>query len=236
MSGRGHGRGPRGQGRGSGRGRQSQPSAHARTDREPRFRGNNPELLSLNFGASEKENKPIEFLQTMGEHVAINFKPSICFAFWSTPPEFGDEEKEPDIPADIPAGNLGKAILASYLSDYKDWKSDVKKIAEHKQAIFALVYAQHISESSRAEVKDEEAWTEAYKSRDLLYLIGRIRATHVARQSGNPGQDKERVNQLWSNLTCSRMKRALDSEKESRTTNLNGHRWVYQLSPKMNLS
>ena len=103
------------------------------------------------------------------------------------------------MPDDIPAGNLGKAMLAYYLSDYKEWKNETKKIAEHKKAVIALVYAQ-LSEASRAEVKDEEEWTEANNSRDLLYLITRIRATHIARQSGNPGQDKERVNQLWSNL------------------------------------
>ena len=141
MSGRGHGRGPRGQGRGAGRGRQS-PQANAGQDREPRFRGSNPELPSLNFGASIKDNKPIEFLQTMGEHSAIHYKPSICNAFWSTPPEYGPEEEEPDLPDDVPAGIPGNAILAVYLSDYKEWKSDSKKIAEHKKAVFALVYVQ----------------------------------------------------------------------------------------------
>ena len=199
MSGRGHGRGPRGQGRGAGRGRQSPSSPHTRVDREPRFKGGNPDLPSLNFGASGKENKPIEFLQTIGEHVAINYKPSICYAFWSTPPEFGTEDEEPGLPEVIPGGNLGKAILANYLSDHKEWKSEAKKISENKQAVFALVYAQ-LSESSRAEVKDNEEWIEAYNTRDLLYLIVRIRVTHIARQSGNPGQDKERVNQLWSTL------------------------------------
>ena len=103
------------------------------------------------------------------------------------------------MPDDIPAGNLGKAMLANYLSDYKEWKTEAKKIAEHKKAVFALVYAQ-LSESSRAEVKDVEEWTEVYILRDILHLITRIRATHIARQSGNPRQDKERVNQLWSNL------------------------------------
>ena len=199
MSGRGHGRGPRGQGRGAGRGRQSPSSTNTRVDREPRFRGSDPDLPSLNFGASGKENKPIEFLQTMGEHVAIHYKPSICYAFWSTPPEFGTEDEEPEMPDDIPTGNLGKMILASCISDRKDYKTDAKKIVEEKQAVFALVYAQ-LSESSRCEIKDDEDWEEAYNTRDLLYLIARIRATHIARQSGNPGQDRERVSQLWATL------------------------------------
>ena len=200
MSGRGHGQGPRGQGSGAGRGRQSPPSTNPRVDREPRLRGSSSDLPSLNFGASGKENKPIEFLQKpMGEHVAINYKPSICYAIWSTPPEFGDEDEEPVLPDDIPVGNPGKVIMANYLSDYKDWETDSKKILENKQAVFALVYAQ-LSESSRGEVKDDKEWTGAYNTRDLLYLIVRIQATHIAQQSGNPGQDKERVSQSWSTL------------------------------------
>ena len=135
----------------------------------------------------------------MGEHVAINYKPSICCAFWSTLPEFGTEDEEPELPEDIPVGNLGKAILANYMSDHKDWKTNAKKILENKQTVFALVYAQ-LSESSRCEIKDDEDWEEAYNTRDLLYLIARIRATHIARQSGNPRQDRERVRQLWSTL------------------------------------
>ena len=199
MSGRGHGRGPRGQAMGGGRGRQSPSTPHPKSDRDQKFRGQNSELPSLNFGASGKENKPIEFLQLMGEHVAINYEPSICFAFWSTPPEYGEEDEEPEMPDDIPAGNLGKAICAQYLNDQKDWKTEAKKTVKHKQSVFALVYAQ-LSESSRAEIKDDEEWTVAYNSRDFLYLIGRIRSNHIARQSGNPGQDKERFQQLWSQL------------------------------------
>lgn len=184
---------------GAGRGRQSPSVPHPKVDREQKFRGHNLELPSLNFGASGKECKPIEFLQTMGEHVAINYKPVICFAFLSSPPEYGDEDEEPEMPDEFPPGNVGKAIIAQYLSDHKDWKTEAKKIAENKQSVFALVYAQ-LSESSRAEIKDDEDWTIAYNTRDLLYLIGRIRSTHIARQSGNPGQDRERVQLLWSQL------------------------------------
>ena len=153
----------------------------------------------MNYGASQKENKPIEFLQTMGEHVAINYKPSICHAFWSTPPEYGEEKDIPVMPADVPAGNIGKMILSEYQNDHKEWKAELKKIREHKQAVFALVYSQ-LSESSRCEVQDDEGWETAYLERDLLFLIQRIRATHIARQSGNPGQDRERVAMGWSNL------------------------------------
>ena len=131
--------------------------------------------------------------------MAINYKPAMRYAFWSSPPEYGDEYEEPDMPDEFPAGSVGKAFLARYLSDHKDWKTEAKKIAEDKQSEFALVYAQ-LSESSRAEIKDGENWTIAYNTRDLLYLIGRIRSTHIARQSGSPGQDKERVQQLWFQL------------------------------------
>jgi hypothetical protein len=67
-------------------------------------------LPSLDFGAPLEENRPIEFLQMMGEHAAINYEPSTCRAFWSNPPEYGEEDEEPVMPADIPAGNIGKAV------------------------------------------------------------------------------------------------------------------------------
>ena len=199
MPGRGHGRGPSGPGRGAGRGRDTPPTAQMKSTREPSFKGHNPDLPTLNFGASAKENKPIEFLQLMGEHTAITYKPSICHAFSTIPPTFGDEDEEPVTPVEIPAGNMGKLVLAQFLSDQKDWKTESKKIAEQKQAVFALVYAQ-LSESSRGEIQDDEDWTDNYQNRDLLYLIQRIRATHIARQSGNPGQDKERVQMRWATI------------------------------------
>ena len=118
MSGRGFPRGPRGQGKGSGRGRSNQEAPPR--EKELKFKGSNQDLPTLNFGAPLTENKPIEFLETIGEYVAIHYKPSICRAFWSTPPEYGEEDEEPTLPADIPAGNLGKAILCEYQNDHKD--------------------------------------------------------------------------------------------------------------------
>lgn len=157
MSGRGHGRRSRDQGqRGQGRDSQrEQPISQPKAEKEPKFKGSSADLPCLNFGAPARDNKPIEFLKLVGEHVAKKYKPSLCQAFWSTPPAYGDEEEEPEMPADIPAGNLGKAILAQFLSDHKDWKSDARKILEHKQSVFALVYAQ-LSDSSRCEVQDDE--------------------------------------------------------------------------------
>ena len=103
------------------------------------------------------------------------------------------------MPADVPAGNIGKTILSEYQNDHKEWKAESKKIREHKQAVFALVYSQ-LSESSRCEVQYDEGLVTAYLEQDLLFLIQRIRATHIARQSGNPDQDRQRVAMAWSNL------------------------------------
>ena len=192
-------RDPRGQRRWGGRGRGPTPSPLETTRSEPKFKGVNPLLPSLNYGAVHKENRPIEFLQVFGEHCAINFKRSIAQAFWTSPPSYGEEEAESIMPDPIPNTNVGKAMLADYTSDRKEWKLETKKIEEHKRSVFALVYAQ-MSESSRSEVKDHEDWEAGFIDRDLLYLISRIRATHIARQSGNPAQDMERVRNVWATM------------------------------------
>jgi hypothetical protein len=49
-------------------------------------------------------------------------------------------------------------------------------------------------------MQDHEDWVDNFKRRDLLYLIGRIRSTHIARQSGNPVKDMERVRMAWANM------------------------------------
>jgi hypothetical protein len=204
MSGRGQDHDPRGRrggaGRGrGGRGRGSPTPAREALKSEAKFKGIDPDLPSLNYGASFKENRPIEFLKRFGEHCAIHFKPSIAQAFWTSPPAFGDEEDEPVMPDVIPNTNVGKAILAEYTNDKKEWKSDMKKIRENKQSVFGKVIAQ-LSDSSRCEIEDDEEWEERFAERDLLYLIGRIRATHIARQSGNPAQDMERVRTIWATM------------------------------------
>lgn len=201
MSGRGLENDPRSRQRrgGRGRGRGSPPPAREAPKQEPKFKGGNPDLPCLNYGASFKENRPIEFLQLFGEHCAIHYKPCIAQAFWTSPPAYGAEEEEPAMPDAIPTTNVGKVILADYTSDRKEWKLEAKKILEHKGQVFALVYGQ-LSESSRSEIKDHEEWEDSFLNRNLLFLIERIRATHIARQSGNPGQDMERVRSNWANL------------------------------------
>jgi hypothetical protein len=88
MSGRGQDHDPRGRrggaGRGrGGRGRGSPTPAREALKSEAKFKGIDPDLPSLNYGASFKENRPIEFLKRFGEHCAIHFKPSIAQAFWT---------------------------------------------------------------------------------------------------------------------------------------------------------
>jgi hypothetical protein len=132
MSGRGQDhdrrgrRGGAGRSRG-GRGRGSPPPAREAQKSETKFRGIDSDLPSLNYGASFKENRPIEFLKRFGEHCAIHYKPCIAQAFWTSPPAFGDQEDEPVMPDVIPNTNVGKAILAGFTNDIKEWKSETKK-------------------------------------------------------------------------------------------------------------
>jgi hypothetical protein len=153
----------------------------------------------LNYGAGPKENRHVEFLQLFGEYCAINYNESVALAFRTSPPVFGDEAPEPIMPDPIPNTNAGKALLADYTNDRKEWKSGAKKTKEQKRHCFAKVLA-NLSESSRCEVQDHEGWVENFAQSDLLYLIRRIRATHIARQSGNPAQDQERVRTAWETM------------------------------------
>jgi hypothetical protein len=144
MSGRGLERDPRGRtrwpGRGRRRGRGSPPPIKEKQD--PKFKGANPELPTLNYGASAKENRPIEFLREFGEYCAIHYKGCIAPAFWTTPPAYGEEEVEPIMPDPIPNNNMGKAILSEYNSDKKEWKLEKKKIIEQIGFAFSTVHAQ----------------------------------------------------------------------------------------------
>ena len=175
------------------------PNISTKAEKDSKLVGGSADLPTLDFGGALKDNRPIEFLQLMGEYVALHYSPPICQAFWSTPPEFGTEDPVPVLPDVIPNNNVGKAMLAEYNNDHKEWKSDLKKYTEHKKVVFSLVYTQ-LSESSRSEVQDDLQWLELSNARDLLYLIRRIRATHIARQSGNPGMDRERVRMSWANM------------------------------------
>ena len=187
------GRGIDMRGRGSGRGGRSR---HPFTLRAPqgKFLGANEQLPSLDYGTSECNT--IRFLKLMGEYSAVNYKRIIAEVFYNVPPSYGEMNAEPEFPDPLEEGAVGKGQMSEYLSDKKEWKLEVKKIDEQQQSLFAQTLGQ-LSESSRSEIEDDEDWEEAFVSRDLVYLVTRIRATHIAHQSGNPRQDKERVRNKW---------------------------------------
>jgi hypothetical protein len=142
MSGRGIDKDPRGRRRWSGRGRGSPPPVREGQKKEAKFKGARPDLPCLNYGATPKENKPIEFLQLFGEYCAIKLKPSIAQAFWTSPPEYGEVTPEPVMPDPLPNTNSGKAQLAEYTNDRNEWKIETKKIDEDIKSAFAMLYAQ----------------------------------------------------------------------------------------------
>ena len=144
------------------------PNISTKVEKDSKFVGGSADLPTLDFRGAMKDDRPIEFLQLMGEYVALNYLPPICQAFWSTPPAFGTEDPVPVLPNVIPNNNVGKAMLAEYNNDHKEWKSDLKKHTEHKKVVFSLVYTQ-LSESSRSEVQDDLQWLELSTARDLLY-------------------------------------------------------------------
>jgi Reverse transcriptase (RNA-dependent DNA polymerase) len=164
----------------------------------PRFTGLNPKLPILNYG-SPKDMRAMEFLRLMGEHCAVTYKPSIAEAFCSLPPEYGETDEAPpypDIDPDADLDHTERAQINEWLNDKKMWTADQKKIRDDMKTVFSVVYGQ-LSESSRCEIEDDAEWDENFRLRDTLYLITRIRATHIAVQSGNTLQDQERVRSKW---------------------------------------
>ena len=101
MSGRGIDKDPIGRRRWGGRG-SPPPVRDGQKTTEAKFKGANPDLPCLNYGASPKENRPILFLQLFGEYVAIKLKPSIAQAYWTSPPAYGEVNPEPIMPDPIP--------------------------------------------------------------------------------------------------------------------------------------
>ena len=142
MSGRGFVRGSnnglRNRGRYTGRGRGS--TITPKVVKDSKFERGGAGLPILDFGGAPKDNKLIEFLQLMGEYVALHYSPQICQAFWSTPPAFGADVLAPVLPDVTPNTNVGKALLAEYTNDHKEWKADLKKYEEHRMVVYSLVY------------------------------------------------------------------------------------------------
>jgi hypothetical protein len=115
MSGRGFVRGSnnglRNQGRYTGKGRGS--TITPKVDRDSKFEGGGADLPFLDFGGAPKDNKRIEFLQLMGEYVALHYLKQIYQAFWSTPPAYGSDVLAPILPDVIPILMLGRHYLRS---------------------------------------------------------------------------------------------------------------------------
>jgi hypothetical protein len=160
------------------------------------FSGINKKLPTLNLGSGRDE--PIEFLRIIGEYCAVNYHHVISDVFRTTPPAYGVEEEEPEYPQLAKPENptqYEKTVIASYINDMKVWSADQRKIRDDKKVVYALVYGQ-LSEASRGDLTDED-WVENHAAHDLINLIKRIRATHIAVQSGNARQDQERVRAKW---------------------------------------
>lgn len=102
-------------------------------------------------------------------------------------PEFEDDEN---------LSHYDMSLISQYNNDMKVWTAEMKKIKEDQMIVFSIVWGQ-MSESSRCELDHHEDWNEKKRERDVIYLISRIRATHIARQSGNELQDQERVRAKW---------------------------------------
>ena len=135
-------------------------------------------------------DQPIEFLRIIGEYCAVKYHHIIANVFRSTTPDYCVENGEPIYPALENAekpNQFEKTVIAGCISDMKDWNADQKKIKDDKVIVYALVMGQ-LSDSSRGEVKDVD-FDKNYSSHNLIHLIERRRASHIAVQSGNARQD-----------------------------------------------
>jgi hypothetical protein len=184
---------------GRGRGRSGIPPQIPHASKSEAFKGIETTLPVLNYGGPHRDNRPIEFLASMGEYTGVKYESTIAPAFWNIPPSFGAFETEPVAPMPIDNQPTCTILIQEYLHVKKHWINVQNDTIEQRKSVFCLVYGQ-LSESSRAEIQDHAEWKTNFESKYLLYLINRIRSTHVAKQSGNPSQDKERVRATWANL------------------------------------
>ena len=132
----------------------------------------------------------------------MTLKASIAEAFLSIPPVFGTTAPAPtypDIDPDADLTHVDRANINVWLNEQKSWSNEESKLRNDKLTAFSIVYGQILQES-RCEIEDHVDWAENFASRNLIYLITRIRATHIALQSGNILQDQERVRAKWSNM------------------------------------
>lgn len=156
-------------------------------------------LPFLNWTGNSKDNKSIEFLRRFGEYCDVNMKASIGPAFSSVPPAFGPFDVEPIAPIAVGELTLSTIEIQEYLHLKKLWISEKRTAELQRLSTFSLVWSR-LSESSRSELTEDADWTTKFHSNDLIYLITGTRSTHIAQQSGNPAQDKERTRKLWSDM------------------------------------
>jgi hypothetical protein len=81
----------------------------------------------------------------------------------------------------------------------KFWLTEKRTAEFQRLSTFSLVWSR-LSESSRSELSEDEHWEAKFNYQDLLYLITRIRSTHIAQKSGNPAQDKKRTRRIWADM------------------------------------
>ena len=158
-----------------------------------------PTLPILNYGGLARDNRHIEFLHAIGEYVEENFRSTIAPAFWTLPPAFGSYESEPVVPIAAEGSNLTTIQTQEYLHIKKLRLTTKKDTEEQRKSVFCLVYGQ-LSEASRCEVEEHPEWKSKLETKDLIHFIQRICSTRIARQSGNPAQDMERVRSVWAHL------------------------------------
>jgi hypothetical protein len=135
---------------GRGRGRSGIPPQTPHTWKSEAFKGIETTLPVLNYGGPHKDNRPIEFLASMGEYTGVKYKSTIAPASWNIPPAFGEFETEPV--AQMPINNQPTCtiLIQEYLQVKKRWINVQNDTIEQRKSVFCRVYGQ-LSESSRAE-------------------------------------------------------------------------------------
>ena len=165
-------------------------------------------LPFLKWTGNSKDNKSIDFLRLFGEYCDVYMKASIGPAFSSVPPAFGPFDVEPIAPIAVGELTLSTIEIQEYLHLKKLWISEKRTAELQRLSTFSLVWSR-LSEYSRSELTEDAEWTTKFNSKDLLHLITRIRSTHIAQQSGNPAQDKERLGECGQTCSCTRRNQAL---------------------------
>lgn len=107
---------------GRGRGRSGIPPPHfLSVVKQETFNGIEIILPVLNYGGPHKDNRPIEFMASVGEYIGVKYKSTIAPAFWNIPPAFDAYETEPIAPMQIDNQPTFTTIIQEYLHVKKHW-------------------------------------------------------------------------------------------------------------------